>query len=100
MGGGLTCCSPFSGMSLSDNITGFSLLWKNTNANVSVYQMPTHSSSLSVNLYVNGLTNPFAYQRDTYQQLKQLQIYFYSAYKTVFTKLVTQLDFTSYTMNT
>jgi hypothetical protein len=101
MGGGMTCCSPFSGMSLADNVTTtYVLLWTNPNANISVYKMPAHSTSLSVNLNINGLKNPFAYQRDTYEQLKQLQIYFYSAYQTAFTKLVTQLDFTSYSMNT
>ena len=62
LAGGITCCNSFSNMNLRDNGASYSLLWRDTKANVSVYSTPTRSSG-TVDMQITGVVNPHAYQK-------------------------------------
>jgi hypothetical protein len=62
LAGGVTCCNSFSNMNLRDNGVSYTLLWRDTKANVSVYQTPSRSSG-SVDMWITGVINPHAYQK-------------------------------------
>lgn len=66
IGGGITCCREFSSLTLSDSQTGYTLLWTDTIANISVYRTPTKTVSTSTSLYINNVINPYPYQKATY----------------------------------
>jgi hypothetical protein len=97
IGGGITCCQSFSSLSLSDSQTSYTLLWTDTIANISVYRTPSKSATTSTNLYINNVYNPYPYQKWTYENLKTIQIIFYSNYQTAFIKNVGQFNYTQYT---
>lgn len=66
LAGGVLCCQPFSSINLRDNVNSYSLLWRNTKANMSVYLTPAYNAGWARDLWINSVNNPFPYQRDTY----------------------------------
>lgn len=72
LAGGITCCQPFSSMSLRDNYNVYTLLWQNTKTNVSVYLTPATGAGAGRDLWITSVNNPYPYQRDTYEKLKKL----------------------------
>lgn len=67
--GGVTCCTPFSNLGLTDNRTGgsaYTLLWTDKVANISVYRTPSITGGWSTDFQVTGIVNPYPYQKETY----------------------------------
>ena len=57
--GGVTCCRAFSSLDyLTDNYQTYTVLWANTKANTTIYQMPARSSGTSTNFRINNVINP------------------------------------------
>lgn len=98
VGGGVTCCVAFSTLSLADSYTGsgYTLLWTDKVSNTSVYRTPSISSSIGLNLQITGAVNPYPIQKDTYEQIKKIQILFYSSYKNVYIKQLDQRPYTDF----
>lgn len=98
VGGGILCCVAFSSLTLTDNRTGsgYTLLWTDKVANISVYRTPSLSVS-TTDLQVSGAVNPYPIQKATYEQIKKLEIAFYNAYKNVYIKQIDQRPYTDFT---
>ena len=72
--GGITCCQNYANFVLVDNRTGASTLvelWRNTVANLTVYRTPS-LSSISTNLEIRNVINPYPIQKETYEQIKTI----------------------------
>lgn len=96
--GGVTCCASFSSFTLSDNNTGsYSLLWTNKISNISVYRTPSQSNGVNTNIQVNGIVNPYPIQKYYYEQIKKLEVAFYSGYQNVYIKQLDQFAYDTYT---
>ena len=64
IGGGVTCCNSYDNFYLDDNQgSPYTELWTDTTANLTVYQMPTHSSGLSTQIRIYNILNPYPYQK-------------------------------------
>lgn len=100
LNGGVTCCRAFSSLTLSDNMTGYTNLWINTRANVSVYIMPSRSSSTSTRFYINNVINPNPVSYATYQVGLTADIAWYSVYQLFNVYRLAQPDYSAYTKNT
>jgi hypothetical protein len=73
--GGITCCTSFANLGLTDNRTGgsaYTLLWTDKVTNISVYRTPSITGTLSTDLQITGVTNPYPYQKQTYEQIKKI----------------------------
>ena len=73
--GGVTCCTSFANLGLTDNRTGGSayvLLWTDRVANVSVYRTPSITGSWATDLQITGIANPYPFQKETYEQIKKI----------------------------
>jgi hypothetical protein len=53
-------------MSLRDNGNTYTLLWTDTQANMSVYRMPSYNSGTPRDMQIRNINNPYPYQKDTY----------------------------------
>lgn len=53
-------------MNLGDNVTGYTLLWRDTKANISVYRTPNVGAGTLRDLSISSVNNPYLYQRDEY----------------------------------
>lgn len=96
--GGITCCQNYANFVLDDNRTSSTSLvelWKNTVANLTVYRTPSLSST-STNLMIRNVKNPYPFQKDTYEQIKEVEILFYNDYKTKYVKQINQKDYSDY----
>jgi hypothetical protein len=96
LAGGVLCCQSFSSINLRDNANGYSLLWRNTKANMSVYLTPAYTAGWGRELWINSVNNPFPYQRDTYQKMKKIEILFYNNWRAVHSKRLDQFDYSTY----
>lgn len=85
-------------MNLRDNYNGYTLLWRDTKANMSVYLTPGYGYTAGIDLWITGVSNPWPYQRDTYEKLKKIEILWYSSYKAVYSKKLDQFSYASYAM--
>ena len=96
LAGGVLCCQPFSSINLRDNYNAYTLLWRDTKANMSVYLTPAYNAGWGRDLWINSVNNPYPYQRDTYQKMKKIEILFYSNWKAVYSKKLDQFDYSTY----
>lgn len=97
--GGITCCQSFTNLYMSDSQTGYTLLWTNTAANVSVYITPTKGVSTNTNWFINGINNPNEVNYRTYNQLYTVTFAMYSSYKTSYITTINQPAFSTYSLN-
>jgi hypothetical protein len=95
--GGITCCRAFTSLSLSDDQTGYTLLWANAGTNTSVYVTPS-KSTISTNWYISGVINPNQVSYQTYNQLLQITFLMYSGYKTSYVMRLNQPAFSAYSI--
>ena len=73
IGGGITCCNAYDNFVLNTNVTGaFTELWTDKVANITVYRTHSIGHNTYMQLQIQNVINPFAYQRDTYEELKKL----------------------------
>ena len=95
--GGITCCTAFTNFYLSDNRTGanYERMWYDNVANISVFRVPSMSVS-STDIRITGVVNPYPIQKETYEQLKKIEISFYSANKHVNIKQIDQRPYTDF----
>ena len=95
--GGITCCNAYDNFYLHSNVSSFVELWTDKVANITVYRTPSISYNNLMQLQIRNVFNPYAYQRDTYEQVKKVEFLFYNDYKNTFIKQIDQFDFSSYT---
>ena len=95
--GGVTCCNAYDNFYLDDNITSaYTELWTDKTANITVYRTPTRNSGTSTNMQILNVVNPFPIQKETYEQIKEIELIFYSGYKNTHIKQITQFAYSSY----
>ena len=95
--GGVTCCSPYSSLDhLTDQYHTYSVLWANTKANTTIYQMPSRSSGTSTTFRINNVVNPNPVDFATYEQGKKITLKWYSVYKTYNIYTLNQPNYSSY----
>ena len=95
--GGITCCTAYDTFVLDSNVTGaFVELWTDKVANITVYRTPSINHNTYLQLQILNVKNPWAYQRDTYEQIKEIEVLFYDNYKNTYIKQITQFAFSSY----
>lgn len=98
LGGGITCCNAFSSFTLSDNRTGsgYTLLWTDIVSNISVYRTPSITGGWSTDLRILNVVNPYPIQKETYEQIKKMEISFYSGYQNIYIKQLDQLGYSNF----
>ena len=95
--GGITCCNNYDNFVLDDNRTSsYTELWTDKVANLTVYRTPSISNNQYTQLQILNVVNPYPYQRDTYEQIKKIEILFYDGYKNRYIKQADQFSFSSY----
>ena len=98
--GGVTCCRAFSSLDhLTDNYMTYTVLWANTKANTTVYDMPARNSGTSTTFRINNVINPQPVNHATYEQGKKVTISWYSVYKTYNIYTLTQPNYSAYSKN-
>ena len=95
--GGVTCCNDYDSFVLDDNRTSsYTELWTDKVANITVYRTPSISASQSTQLQIKNVVNPYPCQKESYEQIKKIEIFYYNDYKNVYIKQVDQSDYSSY----
>ena len=65
-------------------------------ANITVYRTPSITNSYSTQMQIKNVVNPYPIEKETYEQIKKIEILFYSNYKNVYIKQVDQFDYSTY----
>ena len=80
--GGITCYTVYDTFVLDGNVTGaFVELWMDKVANITVERTPSINHNTYMQLQSLNVKNPSAYQRNTYEQIKEIEVLFYDNYK-------------------
>ena len=95
--GGITCCNNYDSFVLDDNRTSsYTELWTDKVANITVYRTPSITNGYSTQMQIKNVVNPYPIQKETYEQIKKIEILFYSSYKNTYIKQMDQFDYSSY----
>ena len=95
--GGITCCNSYHSFYMDDNVTSaYTELWTDTVANITVYRTPSRSSGQSTSIQIINVVNPYPIDKETYEQLKELEIFFYDNYQHKYIKQFEQFSYASY----